>query len=33
VLRLVDSLQLAAKEGVATPVNWVPADDVIIPVA
>jgi len=30
VLRLLDSLQLTAKEPVATPVNWRPGDDVII---
>ena len=31
VLRLLDSLQLSAKAAVATPVNWKPGDDVIIP--
>ena len=31
VLRLLDSLQLNAKHTVATPVNWKPGDDVIIP--
>ncbi|GJG95196.1 peroxiredoxin [Cupriavidus pauculus] len=31
VLRLLDSLQLNAKHAVATPVNWKPGDDVIIP--
>ncbi len=31
VLRLLDSLQLTAKHNVATPVNWNPGDDVIIP--
>ncbi|HWO43937.1 MAG TPA: peroxiredoxin, partial [Candidatus Eisenbacteria bacterium] len=31
VLRLLDSLQLTAKEAVATPVNWKPGQDVIIP--
>jgi len=31
VLRLLDSLQLNAKHNVATPVNWRPGDDVIIP--
>jgi thioredoxin-dependent peroxiredoxin len=31
VLRLLDSLQLSAKHTVATPVNWKPGDDVIIP--
>ena len=33
VLRLLDSLQLTAKHTVATPVNWKPGDDVIIPPA
>ncbi len=31
VLRLLDSLQLTTKHNVATPVNWQPGDDVIIP--
>ncbi|CAB3794433.1 Peroxiredoxin [Paraburkholderia caffeinitolerans] len=31
VLRLLDSLQLTVKHAVATPVNWKPGDDVIIP--
>jgi thioredoxin-dependent peroxiredoxin len=31
VLRLLDSLQLNAKHAVATPVNWKPGEDVIIP--
>jgi alkyl hydroperoxide reductase subunit AhpC len=31
VLRLLDSLQLNARHTVATPVNWQPGDDVIIP--
>jgi alkyl hydroperoxide reductase subunit AhpC len=31
VLRLLDSLQLTTKHTVATPVNWKPGDDVIIP--
>jgi len=31
VLRLLDSLQLTARQAVATPVNWTPGDDVIIP--
>jgi thioredoxin-dependent peroxiredoxin len=31
VLRLLDSLQLNAKYTVATPVNWKPGEDVIIP--
>ena len=33
VLRVLDSIQLTAKHGVATPVNWKPGDDVIIPPA
>lgn len=33
VLRLLDSLQLTAKHNVATPVNWKPGEDVIIPPA
>ena len=31
VLRLLDSIQLTAKYTVATPVNWKPGEDVIIP--
>src|SRR5438477_7646837 len=31
VLRVLDSLQLTAKHTVATPVNWKPGDDIIIP--
>ena len=31
VLRVLDSLQLTAKHQVATPVNWKPGEDVIIP--
>lgn len=31
VLRLLDSVQLTAKHNVATPVNWKPGEDVIIP--
>ncbi len=31
VLRLLDSCQLTTKHTVATPVNWKPGDDVIIP--
>jgi alkyl hydroperoxide reductase subunit AhpC len=31
VLRTLDSIQLNAKHSVATPVNWKPGDDVIIP--
>ena len=30
VLRVVDSMQLTAKQQVATPVNWKPGDEVII---
>jgi alkyl hydroperoxide reductase subunit AhpC len=33
VLRLLDSIQLTAKHQVATPVNWKPGDEVIIPPA
>jgi alkyl hydroperoxide reductase subunit AhpC len=33
VLRLLDSLQLTASMGVATPVDWMPGDEVIIPPA
>ncbi len=31
VLRLLDAMQLSAKHAVATPVNWKPGQDVIIP--
>lgn len=31
VLRVLDSIQLTAKHTVATPVNWKPGDDIIIP--
>jgi alkyl hydroperoxide reductase subunit AhpC len=31
VLRVLDSMQLTAKHTVATPVNWKPGEDVIIP--
>ena len=31
VLRALDSIQLSAKHSVATPVNWKPGEDVIIP--
>jgi len=31
ILRVLDSMQLTAKHSVATPVNWKPGDDVIIP--
>ena len=33
ILRLLDAIQLNAKHTVATPVNWRPGDDVIIPPA
>ena len=33
VLRALDGLQTAARENVATPANWVPGGDVVIPVA
>ena len=33
VLRVLDSIQLTAKHKIATPVNWKPGDDVIIPPA
>lgn len=33
ILRAIDSLQLTAKESVATPVNWQPGEEVIIPPA
>jgi alkyl hydroperoxide reductase subunit AhpC len=33
VMRLLDSIQLTAKHSVATPVNWKPGGDVIIPPA
>src|SRR5436309_10867572 len=31
ILRALDSIQLTAKHTVATPVNWNPGDDIIIP--
>lgn len=31
ILRALDSIQLTAKQNVATPVNWKPGDEVIIP--
>ena len=31
VLRLLDAVQLNAQQTVATPVNWKPGDEVIIP--
>lgn len=33
ILRALDSIQLTAKHSVATPVNWQPGEDVIIPPA
>jgi alkyl hydroperoxide reductase subunit AhpC len=33
ILRVIDSLQLTAKMGVSTPVNWKPGEDVVIPAA
>lgn len=33
VLRALDGLQTAARENVATPANWVPGQDVVVPVA
>ena len=33
VVRVLDSLQLTARYGVSTPVNWKPGEDVIIPAA
>ena len=33
IIRVIDSLQLSAKHRVATPVNWKPGEDVIIPPA
>jgi alkyl hydroperoxide reductase subunit AhpC len=33
VLRVLDSMQLTAKMGVSTPVNWKPGEDVVIPAA
>lgn len=31
VMRLVDSLQTSASQGVATPVNWQPGENVVVP--
>jgi alkyl hydroperoxide reductase subunit AhpC len=33
ILRILDSLQLTARAGVSTPVNWQPGDDVVVPAA
>jgi alkyl hydroperoxide reductase subunit AhpC len=33
ILRVLDSMQLTAKHNVATPVNWKPGEDIIIPPA
>jgi len=33
VLRAVDALQTSERENVATPANWVPGQDVVVPVA
>ena len=33
VLRVIDSLQTGDKKGVATPIDWVPGEDVIVPVS
>jgi alkyl hydroperoxide reductase subunit AhpC len=33
VLRVLDSMQLTAKHGVSTPVNWKQGEDVVIPAA
>ena len=33
ILRVLDSMQLTAKHGVSTPVNWKPGEDVVIPAA
>jgi alkyl hydroperoxide reductase subunit AhpC len=33
ILRILDSLQLTAKQGVSTPANWEPGDDVVVPAA
>jgi len=33
ILRVIDSLQLTAKMGVSTPVNWKPGEDVVVPAA
>jgi alkyl hydroperoxide reductase subunit AhpC len=33
ILRVIDSLQITAKMGVSTPVNWKPGEDVVVPAA
>lgn len=33
ILRSLDALQTSSEHGVATPVNWQPGDDIIIPTA
>ncbi len=33
VLRALDALQTSARENIATPANWVPGDDIVVPVA
>ena len=33
ILRVLDSMQLTARHGVSTPVNWKPGEDVVIPAA
>jgi alkyl hydroperoxide reductase subunit AhpC len=33
VLRALDALQTSARENVATPANWVPGDDIVVPAA
>ncbi len=33
ILRALDALQASSKHGIATPVNWMPGEDVIIPPA
>ena len=33
ILRAIDALQASVKNGIATPADWQPGDDVIIPVA
>ena len=33
ILRILDSLQLTARAGVSTPVNWNPGEDVVVPAA